>query len=357
MRKFVPDRHSNSATHRGHARTTPTAGFLVAVALAAAGCSTPPPAAPQGSGSPSAPPPSTAAPAPPAAAPTPAERQPGDLPRGLLWYDAATRTVHVYNPATGARLHHSPVAGLPAATPELRRLLPSPDGRWAASSGCGDVHVLRWTGTGFSAVARHPRPGEQCFRDPRFRDGRVWWDIAYEYGASQRRVSTELAAPQTLREEVLPKSAPRQETPLSSADGTFTATVVERDTGLEDLRLKSVEPKQFEYQCVDRLDRTTLACGSIPPSSGHTRTEPYGRIAIATVDLAAKTVTVRSALPASDRQVTEFLVDPDGSRFLVHLDDGWHLISRAAGTPPALVTLPVPTVNRYKGEQQVVFWQ
>ncbi|GAA2641063.1 hypothetical protein GCM10010399_88490 [Dactylosporangium fulvum] len=30
---------------------------------------------------------------------------------------------------------------------------------------------------------------------------------------------------------------------------------------------------------------------------------------------------------------------------------------RDCGTRSARVTMPVPTVNRYKGEQQVVFWQ
>ncbi|MET7400045.1 hypothetical protein ABZS66_41830 [Dactylosporangium sp. NPDC005572] len=304
----------------------------LAVAAGSAGCDRSAPPAPGPSSSP-------AAQAPPSPGP--------DLPRlpaGLAWFNPDTAVVDVYDPADGHTLYQAQVAG----AGDVVGLEFSADGRSAAATGHCNLLVFHWTGHAFAKVADHPKPGDGCYDAPRFREGRFWTSD------DAQQLSIDPAAPQTLRPEGPPDPMVTGKATLADRAGEIEMTASRSQVGTIVIALRGDAGRYF-YQCPFPVDATTSLCGG-GMSDGSLTGAPWGSVAVATVDLAKRVVTMQQVLPAAKMSVSSMAMSPDGTEILLQTGDGWVRVDRAGKQPPRPVARRLPPEDRPSSQHPVLTW-
>jgi len=273
------------------------------------------------------------------------------LPSGLVWIGLDPRAkpaIMVFDPKTGAALHSS---ALPLS-PSLSLPPPPSKDRFNADrtmfltvNDCKIV-VLRWERTAFVMHGTWEPPtsfsgGRECYDDAWFEAGRIRATIKLPGGDPAKVVSLDPAAP---------GSAPRDEgavrpvrevrlTVAGVSDGRSFANT----DGKRVVRLTVDTPLQasryYEYRCELRVDDATRVCVDRVNAD-----QPFGAVAVATVDLAAKTVTLRQVTPKTTRRIAQVFLSPDGKEILIRNSGGYYRASLAGngGEPvEAFKTLPI----------------
>jgi hypothetical protein len=103
----------------------------------------------------------------------------------------------------------------------------------------------------------------------------------------------------------------------------------------------------FGYECSEILDATRLLC--MPGL--HNTIQPFGSVALATVNPAATTITMKQIAPSSEGSRTEILVAPDGETIAIHDTTGWY--STTVDNPATPVRQPL---SQQKDLGDILFW-
>jgi hypothetical protein len=104
----------------------------------------------------------------------------------------------------------------------------------------------------------------------------------------------------------------------------------------------------FSYTCDHPVSATSLLCTSTValglPEDG--LSEPWGNVALATVDLAARVVTLEEIMPPSKTSVSTMVMSPDGRELFLRTGNGWVRADRHNRKPPLTVVSQLPVDRR-----------
>ncbi|MEV6925525.1 hypothetical protein AB0M46_13645 [Dactylosporangium sp. NPDC051485] len=272
----------------------------------------------------------------------------------MSFYQQGTNTfaVRVYDPANGALLYDG-------ALPEDRflstslvmdssapasRVRFSPDRSYlyyiGGDRGC-DLVLLKWTPGGYIAHAAVKPPttfssSGTCFDEPHFEDGKLV--ATAKDDKQQPTVSTRYAidparpaaAPTDLGPEKFAKQDLKVNAPPDGAkDWTATALTYNGKPARIDVDSGWL-PWPF---CRDQITDTTWLCAALHNTTDPKDETPYGAVAVATVDVAAGTVSFASAAPTA--KLNAVLLSPDRQSAITYSTTaGFYRIDLKGGAAP-----------------------
>jgi hypothetical protein len=257
--------------------------------------------------------------------PVPAGPDVPRLPAGLVWFDPDNASLSVYDPDDGHTVYQAPVIG----GENLVRLTFAADGASAVGEDHCGLLLFRWAGHAFTKVADHPRPGDGCYGFSEYRDGRFW----VESGGGPE-VSLDPAQPQTLRAEAPVDSLVTGKVTvagLKASDSTMTAS--SRRVGTIMISGSDESGRPVYYGCGFPIDHTTVLCTATLQLglSEDGYAEPWGNVAVARADLAARVVTLEQVMPPSRTTVSSMFISPDRKEIMMQTGDGWLRVDRGSG--------------------------
>ncbi|MEU0561342.1 hypothetical protein [Dactylosporangium sp. NPDC006015] len=273
--------------------------------------------------------PQTSRPASPGSSPVPPGPDVPRLPAGLVWFNWENASVSVYDPDDGHTVYQAPVNG----GENLVGLTVAADGGSAVGEDHCGLLVFRWAGHQFTKVAQHPRPGDGCYGFIEYRDGRFWAESGHEPQGNPQ-VSLDPAQPQTLRAEATVDSLVTGDVTVTGLAGSHsTMTASSRRAGTIDISGDDGSGRPVSYVCRFPFDHTMVLCTATLalnlPEDGWA--EPWGNVAVARVDLAAKVVTLEQVMPPSTTAVKQMFILPDRKEIFIQISGGWLRVDRASG--------------------------
>jgi hypothetical protein len=216
----------------------------------------------------------------------------------------------------------------------------------------GSLNAGELRGDGYVRTATWRPSADDRYSSPAFHPstGRIWATLSGvgENAADETRiVSVDPRKPST---------APRQEAgkglvnfdskgnPASSATAAVVGQVAakaellwtEQELVYADVRADD-EAARISYRCVERISGTAMAC----VGAGR-----FGAVARLTLDRAARTVTLRELLPATEARVYGVVAAPDGNRLMVNTDQGWETIDATSGAASGVTRPELPADAR-----------
>ncbi|MBB4741562.1 hypothetical protein BJY16_005021 [Actinoplanes octamycinicus] len=231
--------------------------------------------------------------------------------------------------------------------------------RLAYANDC-KVHVAVLSGTSYEPTAEwSPAQAygkdQQCYRDPVFVDGRIRVRMGPSKSPDSYHVmSLDPDNPATPPVDQGP-GRPYEEQQYTDAGGSdFDARVYLRDGSVSNVWIIGYLPLKkgqylgdsFEYNCRVHVDDTTLLC-----TSGNGKAQPYGSVAVATVNTSTRKIGLRKVLPDTEAGGTAVFLSPDKKQISVHDNSGWYVAPADGSSLPQRSAL-----SEQKLEGEPLFW-
>ncbi len=180
---------------------------------------------------------------------------------------------------------------------------------------------------------------EQCFSDPTFRDdGRVQVVVGEPHTTAGRIMSVDpadaSAAPKDEGVDSEPEKAAYRVVGQPDVEGSVYRVGKKMTSvttsGTKDDDYSGLVSEDYGYECPKVLDTNRLLC---QPES-HNTIQPYGSVALATVDPVAATITMKQIAPSSKAGRSQALAAPDGRTVAIHDSTGWYATTLDGSAAP-----------------------